>query len=88
MSEIDINREDLQIEILRLMSQSTISEHNKRMIKILLPVLELDVLESIFKALNLEKGKTEKLDGKLKRIEQKYRIMVEKLSSMEIDKFS
>lgn len=81
-----MDKKALQSEILKLLKTSTISEHHKKMARILLPIMEISVLEKIYQALSKEKGKMEGYNQKIERIEMKYKVMVEKLSEMELNK--
>ncbi len=81
-----MDKKFLQSEILKLLKTSTISQHHKKMVQILLPVMEISVLERIYNALRKENDKIEKLEQKKERIEMKYKVMVEKISEMELKK--
>ena len=81
-----MDKKTIQFEILKLLKDSTISDHDKEMVQILLPVMELDVLRNIHKALNSECRKMKQLDQKQKRVEMKYRVMVDKLCEMQLKK--
>ena len=69
-----MDKNKLQQEILELLESSSISEHDKNMVRILLPVMDLAVLENTFQALNTEKSKMGQLDEKKKRLELIYLI--------------
>lgn len=75
-----MDKNKLQQDILELLKSSSISEHDKQMVQILLPVMDLAVLEEIFKALSDERAKIGQLDEKKKRLELKYSILVDKVS--------
>lgn len=81
-----MHKDSLQLEILKLLRKSTISDHDKEMVRILLPVMKLPVLQKIHKALKEERGEMAKLDQKQKRVEMKYKVMVDKLCDMELKK--
>lgn len=78
-----MDKNSLQKEILELLKSSSISEHDKQMVQTLLPVMDLAVLEGIFKALSDEKMKIGQLDEKKKRLELKYSILVDKVSNFQ-----
>lgn len=78
-----MDKKTIQFEILKLLKDSTISDHDKEMVQTLLPVMEWDVLRNIYKALNNEKRKMKQLDQKQKRVEMKYKIMVDKLCKFD-----
>jgi hypothetical protein len=79
-------KDSLQLKILKLLRKSTISDHDKEMVRILLPVMKLPALQKIRKTLKEEREEMAKLDQKQKRIEMKYKIMVDKLCDMELKK--
>lgn len=79
-------KDSLQLEILKLLRKSMISDHDKEMVRILLPVMKLPVLRKIRKALKEEREKMTRLDQKQKRVEMKYKVMVDKLCDMELKK--
>lgn len=81
-----MDRKKLQQEVLRLLKDSTIPEHEKRMVEILAPVMTEKVLQNIYNALSEERNKMTQLDEKKKRIELKYKVMVEKLCQMKLNK--
>ena len=81
-----MDKKTIQLEILKLLKDSTISDHDKEMVQILLPVMEWDVLRNIHKALKNEQRKMKQLDQKQKRVEMKYKVMVDKLCEMELKK--
>lgn len=72
---------DIKQTILDLLSTSTIPDHDKMMVKILLPVMESPTLEKIFSALSDEKQKMEQLGQKQERIALKYKVMVDSLEA-------
>ena len=79
-------RNEIEKEIKKLLKTSTITEHNKRMIKTLLSVIKLAALKKILTALKKEDKKMKQLSDKKKRIEMKYQIMVEKLCKLQLKK--
>lgn len=74
-----MNDKSLQNKVLSLLENSSIPAHDKEMVRILLPVMEDADLKDIFETLSEENSKTFKLDEKQKRIELKYKIMIENL---------
>lgn len=81
-----MTKAELQQEILKLLKTSTIPQHDKNMIEILLPVMKDDVLQNTYTALVNEQNKMVQLSEKKKRIELKYKVMVEKLSDIRSGK--
>ncbi len=81
-----MDKKSVQFDILKLLKDSTISDHDKEMVQILLPVMEWDVLRNIHKALKHEQRKMKQLDQKQKRVEMKYKVMVDKLCKMQLKK--
>ena len=79
-------RNEIEKEIKKLLKTSTITEHNKRMVKTLLSVMKLAALKKILTALRKEDKKMKQLSDKSKRIKMKYQIMVEKLCELELKK--
>lgn len=77
-----MTKAELQQEILKLLKTSTIPQHDKNMTEILLPVMKDDVLQNTYNALVNEQNKMTQLSEKKKRIELKYKVMVEKLSDI------
>lgn len=75
-----MDKNKLQQDILELLKSSSIAEHDKQMVQILLPVMDVAVLDGIFKALSDERLKIGQLDEKKKRLELKYSILVDKVS--------
>lgn len=72
---------DIKDTILDLLKTSTIPDHDKMMVKILLPAMKSPILEKIFKALSTEKEKMERLNQKEERIALKYKVMVDRLEA-------
>jgi len=70
----------LQVKILKLLRKSTIPEHNKNMVKILLPVMELSSIRNVYKSLKEEQKSLDKIAHKEKRIEMEYKVMMKKLT--------
>lgn len=81
-----MDKKTLKSEILKLLKTSTVSEHHKKMMRILLPVMKISVLQRIYDSLLKEQEKMRGYDQKIERIEMKYKVMVEKLSEMELRK--
>ncbi len=79
-------KDSLQLEILKLLRKSTISDHDREMVRILLPVMKMPALQKIHKTLKEEREEMAKLDQKQKRVKMKYKIMVDKLCSIELKK--
>ena len=79
-------RNEIEKEIKKLLKTSTITEHNKRMVKTLLSVMKLAALKKILTALRKEDKKMKQLSDKSKRIKMKYQIMVEKLCELQLKK--
>ncbi len=72
---------DIKDTILDLLKTSTIPDHDKMMVKILLPAMKSPILDKIFKALSSEKEKMEQLNQKEERIALKYKVMVDRLEA-------
>ncbi|MFH1284086.1 MAG: hypothetical protein ABIH78_00655 [Candidatus Peregrinibacteria bacterium] len=83
-----MDKKTLQNQILKLLETSTIPRHDKVMVKILINAMDEGVLNKIFEALKNEATENEKLEQKRTRIKMKYDVMVEKLSDMEIKKYT
>ncbi len=81
-----MTREQLQKAILKLLVISTVPDHYKRMLETLLPAMDLQTLQATYDPLLLEQKKMKRLAQKKKRVEHKYKVMVEKLAKMEIEK--
>lgn len=77
---------DLQKAILKFLPTSTLSGHQKTMIEILLPAMTDKELGDIYKTLSTEHEKMAKLNDKQKRVEFKYRMMVDGLSKAKTNK--
>ena len=75
-----MTKEELQKKIVELLAQSKISDHQKRMIEVLLPAMQEKELNNIHTALFEEVSKLKSLAEKKKRIELKYQVMVEKMN--------
>ncbi len=75
-------KEELKQAIKKLLETSKISDHLKSMVNILLDVMDETALNGIYTSLSLEKDKTDKIAEKKKRVELKYKIMVENLSNV------
>lgn len=72
-----MTKEEIKKEILRLLPTSTITEHKKDMVRILMPAMSEEVLSHTYETLRVENEKMTKLNEKQKRIELKYQMMVE-----------
>ena len=77
-----MTKAELQQEILKLLKTSTIPQHDKNMVEILLWAMNDDVLQSTYTALVNEQNKMAQLSDKKQRIELKYKVMVEKLADV------
>lgn len=71
---------DIKKSILKLLKGSSLSFHDRMMIKILLPVMEDTVLNELFKVLSDEQEKLEKIDKKRDRVELKYQVLLQKVA--------
>jgi len=69
-------------EIRRLLKTSTITEHNKEMIRILLDVMGGEEVDLIFHALKDEERKMKKLDKKEEIAVLKYKMSVDRLANI------
>lgn len=78
---------DKKNAVLELLKTSTIDLHTKNMIETLLPVMEKAQVDELFDTFMQERSALEKNDEKRQRVELKYKIMAEKLSQIEINKF-
>lgn len=76
-----MDKSSLQVEVLKLLRKSSVDYHDKEMVKILLPIMKMPDLKDLHKTLKNEQNTLQKLDQKQKRIEMKYRVMVEKVGS-------
>lgn len=81
-----MDRAILQHEILKFLQTSTIPEHEKTMLTTLLPIMHIQVLENMYVSLKKEQERLTQLGEKKKRIELKYKVMVEKLCKMRSEK--
>lgn len=81
-----MTRKEIEKQVKKLLKTSTITEHNKTMLKTLLSVMKLAALKKILTALKKEDKKMKQLSDKKKRIEMKYQIMVEKLCKLQLKK--
>jgi len=82
-----MTKQTTQKKILELLKTSTIDDHTKKVTEILLPVMKVKVLNDILAALEREKDEMAKIKGERERIAHKYKVMVEKLAEMEINKY-
>ncbi|MBI2634156.1 hypothetical protein HYW82_00615 [Candidatus Peregrinibacteria bacterium] len=73
-----MNKDDLITKIRELLNTSTISLHHKMMVKILMPVMEIGVLEQIFSTLQNEKEKLANLRERKKSLQKKYQALLAK----------
>ncbi len=71
--------DEFKQEIKKFLTTSTISPHEKSMIEILLPGMTEAEASDVYATLRKEYDKMTMLDEKKKRIELKYRVMVEGL---------
>ncbi|MFA6305926.1 MAG: hypothetical protein WC651_04365 [Candidatus Gracilibacteria bacterium] len=78
---------DKKNKILELLKTSTVDQHTKNMVETLLPVMKEAQVDELFDTFMEEKSALEKNAEKKKRVELKYKIMVEKLAQIEINKF-
>ncbi|MBI5753787.1 hypothetical protein HZA40_01435 [Candidatus Peregrinibacteria bacterium] len=78
-----MTKADLQQAILKFLPTSTITPHQKSMIEILLPGMTEAELGDVYKTLSTEHEKMTKLNEKRKRIELKYKVMVEGLTNLK-----
>lgn len=79
-------KEELIKKIQELLPKSQISEYQKSMLKALMPTMEIAVLEKTLNALMFERQKMGELAEKKNRITMKYKVMIEKLSELELKK--
>lgn len=77
---------ELQKAILKFLPSSTLSAHQKSMIEILSPGMTDVELVNIYKTLSTEHEKMAKLNEKQKRVELKYKMMVDGLSKVKGNK--
>lgn len=76
----------LQQGILKYLETSTIPQHDKNMVKILLPAMTPENVQFLYDSLKTEHDKMAQLNEKEKRIRLKYEIMNEKLESFKKNK--
>ncbi|MDA1061058.1 MAG: hypothetical protein O3B47_04675 [bacterium] len=81
-----MTREHLQKSIIKLLITSSVPEHYKRMLETLLPVMDLETLQATYDPLLIEQKKMAQLAQKKIRVEHKYRVMVEKVADIELNK--
>jgi len=72
-----MTKEEIKKEILRLLPTSTITEHKKDMVRILMPAMSDEVISHTYETLKIENEKMTKLNEKQNRIALKYQVMVE-----------
>ena len=75
-----MNKEDLQQAILRFIPSSSLSDHQKSMIQILLPGMTDAELGDIYNTLKTAHDKMAKLNEKEKRVEFTYKMMIDGLT--------
>lgn len=75
-----MTQEEIKKAILGFLTSSSLSEHEKTMIKLLLPAATDAELGDIYKTLRNEFDKMTQLEEKKKRIELQYKMMVENLT--------
>jgi len=78
-----MNKEDLQQAILIFIPSSSLTDHQKSMIQILLPGMSEEELATLHKTLSTEHEKMQKLNERQKRAELKYKMMVEGLAKLK-----
>lgn len=78
-----MNKEDLQQAILRFIPSSSLTDHQKSMIQIILPGMTELELGDLYKTLSTEQENMAKLGEKQKRAELKYKMMVDGLTKLK-----
>lgn len=73
-----MTRQELCEQIAKLLQTSTISLHDKMMAEILMPVMEMSVLEQINTALSSEKEKLAVLAKRKGKLREKYEALAAK----------
>lgn len=73
-----MTRQELQEKIAQMLQTSTVSLHDKMMVEILMPVMEMGVLEQINTALCNEKEKLAGLAKRKSKLREKYDTLVAK----------
>jgi len=68
-------------EILRLLKNSTITDHKKKMVRILIDVMGEEEVDSILAALKNEERSMKKLDKREEIANLKYKMSVDRLAS-------
>lgn len=71
---------DIKNKVLSLLGGSSLSFHNRMMIKILMPVMEDTMLNELYTILSDEQEKLEKIGKKRDRLELKYKIFLESIA--------
>lgn len=79
-------KKDIQKDILKFLKTSSISEHDKEMVRILLPVMKVDNLREIYQALLYEDTQMRALNKKQKLIELEYKITLDRLKKAQAGK--
>ena len=77
---------ELKQAILGFLTTTSLSEHEKNMIEILLPAMSDAELNDVYMPLRDENEKMTQLNEKQKRIELKYKMMVDGLTKARGDK--
>ena len=75
-----MTKAEIQNEIRKLLPSSTLSAHQKKMIEILLPGMTDAELGDIYNTLKTAHDKMAKLNEKEKRVEFKYKMMIDGLT--------
>jgi len=81
-----MNEKTLETKILELLPGSTIPSTQKELVVMLLPVMKLENMKGICDALENEKKKMDDLHKRKERTELKYKIMIEKLTEIQLNK--
>lgn len=76
-----MTRQELQNKIIQLLNSSSIPFHEKNVTAIQLPVMPLKNMKAIYKALSEEKKELGEIAEKKKRLELKYQILFDKITS-------
>lgn len=74
-----MTQDEIKLEIKNFLMTSTLSPHEKSMIEILLPGMTEAEASDVYRTLKTEHDKMAMLNEKKKRIELKYKVMVEGL---------
>ena len=76
----------MEKSVLAMLKKSTISDHNKYMTRMLLPVMSAKNVTNTYNALRTEADKMGKFEQKEKRVTLKYKVMVDSLASKKARK--